>query len=463
MDISHTTYRSRRVAHWNGIAQLPANARRWSSYYHRRLVETYKSVVSAGDRVIELGCGTGDLLAGLAPAFGVGVDFSQSMLDIASHRNPELHFVLADAHDVHLVSKFDVIIVSDLLNDVWDVQTVFQNIQYLAHARTRLIINSYSHLWELPLRAAEKMGLAHPTLHQNWLTVEDIINLLYLSNFEVIRRWQEVLWPLATPGIATIFNRFLVRCWPFTYGALSNFVIARPRPAAKVDQEQPSVSIVIPARNEAGNIVDIMARTPQMGSATEMIFVEGHSNDNTFRTIEQAMDHHPELNCSLFRQSGKGKGDAVRLGFEKASGDILMILDADLTMPPEDLPRYYELLCNNKAEFVNGVRLVYPMEAEAMRYANLVANKFFSLAFSWLLGQHLKDTLCGTKALWRVDYKRIAANRTYFGDFDPFGDFDLLFGAARLNLKNCRFAGSVTGSVHTVRQTSSDGSMAGFY
>ena len=195
------------------------------------------------------------------------------------------------------------------------------------------------------------------------------------------------------------------------------------------------MSVIVPTRNEAGNIAQIFARAPEMGRGTELIFVEGHSQDNTYEVISQAITDHPERRCRLLQQTGVGKGDAVRLGFERANGDILMILDADLTVPPEDLPRFYEALRSGKGELVNGVRLVYPMEKQAMRFLNLLGNKFFSLAFSWLLGQPVKDTLCGTKALWKVDYAQIAANRTYFGDFDPFGDFDLLFGAAKLNLK----------------------------
>jgi glycosyltransferase involved in cell wall biosynthesis len=193
--------------------------------------------------------------------------------------------------------------------------------------------------------------------------------------------------------------------------------------------------VIVPARNEAGNIAQIFERMPRMGSETEIVFVEGHSKDDTYATIEREIARHPEWRCQLLRQSGKGKADAVRLGFAQASGDVLMILDADLTMPPEDLPRYYDALVTGKAEFVNGVRLVYPMEEEAMRLLNLFGNKFFSVAFSWMIGQPIKDTLCGTKVLWRSDYDLIAANRAYFGDFDPFGDFDLIFGAARLNLK----------------------------
>ena len=172
-----------------------------------------------------------------------------------------------------------------------------------------------------------------------------------------------------------------------------------------------------------------------MGRGTELVFVEGHSTDDTYATIEREIARHPDRQCQLLRQTGKGKGDAVRLGFAHARGDVLMILDADLTVAPEDLPRFLNALRSGKGEFINGVRLVYPMQKQAMRFFNLLGNKFFSLAFSWLLGQSIKDTLCGTKVLSAADYQRIAAQRAYFGDFDPFGDFDLLFGAAKLNLK----------------------------
>jgi glycosyltransferase involved in cell wall biosynthesis len=242
-----------------------------------------------------------------------------------------------------------------------------------------------------------------------------------------------VIWPVWTPLVADFCNRVLARVWPFTHLALSNFIVARPKPQARASE--PTVSVIVPARNESGNIRAIFSRTPNIGAWTELVFVEGHSKDDTHAAIEGAIAEHPHQRCQLLKQTGAGKGDAVREGFQKARGDVLMILDADLTVPPEDLPRFYAALCSGKGEFINGVRLVYPMEKQAMRFVNLLGNKFFTLAFSWLLDQSVKDTLCGTKVLWRSDYELIAANRAYFGDFDPFGDFDLLFGAAKLSLK----------------------------
>jgi SAM-dependent methyltransferase len=423
-------YQQTRIANWNSIAQKRDHWLGMGRWYHRRLAEIYRYLVNPNQRVLEIGCGAGNLLASLQPSRGVGIDFSPEMITRAIKNHPEFEYHQIDAHDLSSIEgDFDIIILSDTVNDLWDVQRAFEQARRFCVPHTRLIINFYNHGWQLPLAIAQKLNLATPMLHQNWLTCEDVDNMLRLAGFESIRSSQEVLWPLPLGGFA---DRYLVKLWPFREFALANFVIARPAPQPV---KLPSVSVVIAARNEAGNIKSIFERVPKMGSKTEIIFVEGHSRDNTYETIENEISLNPQTPSLLFRQPGIGKADAIRLGFEKASGDILMILDADLTVPPEDLPRFYEAIVSGKGEFINGVRLVYPMEKEAMRTLNFIGNKLFSMTFSWLLGQPLKDTLCGTKVMWRKDYAEIAANRSYFGDFDPFGDFDLIFGAAKLNRK----------------------------
>ena len=428
-------YRQERIAHWDTVALALDRWKGLGGYYHERLTEVYKWLVRPGLRVLELGCGTGDLLAALEPSDGLGVDFSAEMIRRARVRHPPMRFVQSDVHDFQDDQTFDVIILSDLVNDLWDIQAVLRRVARMSTPRTRVIINTYSRLWEQPLALVRRFGLAKPNLRLNWVTVEDLTNLLYLCGFEVMRRWSEFLLPVRLPLLSGLCNRYLVRFAPFRWLALTNFIVARPQPHEPSPGEEPIVSVVVPARNEAGNIEPIVVRTPEMGRRTELIFVEGHSKDNTYEAVQAAISAHPERCAKLFRQPGKGKGDAVRTGFAQAGGDVLMILDADMTVAPEDLPRFYEALRDGKGEFINGVRLVYPMEDRAMRFFNLVGNKFFSRAFSWILGQPVKDTLCGTKVLWKRDYEAIAANRSYFGDFDPFGDFDLLFGAAKLNLK----------------------------
>ncbi len=400
--------------------------------YPRLITRYFAFLIPPGARVLEIGCGLGDLLAAVKPSYGVGIDFSPAMIELARGRHPELTFRVADALSFDTSETFDYVILSDLVNDLADVQAVLERVRQVSQPGTRVVINFFNNVWRPVLALAERIGAKSPAMQQNWLSSADMLNLLHLAGWEIVKQDARILWPIRTPLVATLFNRWLgplVR--PL---CLTVLMVARPRPRADQATEF-TCTVVIPARNEKGNIAAAVARTPRLGRGTEIIFVEGHSSDGTWEEIERVQREHPDLAIRIMKQSGKGKGNAVREAFAAATGDILFILDADLTMPPEELPKFYEVIRSGLADFVNGVRLVYPMQDEAMQFANMVANHFFSLTFSWLLGQRVKDTLCGTKVMFRRDYQVLAANRSYFGDFDPFGDFDLLFGAAKLNLK----------------------------
>ncbi|PYI88665.1 MAG: glycosyl transferase [Verrucomicrobia bacterium] len=400
--------------------------------YPQLLKGYYSFFVPPGQRVLELGCGIGDLLAAVRPVRGVGVDISPAMIGQAGPRHPGLEFRSADAADAPGDEKFDYILMSDLINDLPDVQKLFENTHRHSYQHTRLVLNFFNNFWRPILAVAEKIGAKAPTVSQNWLSLADVRNLLHLAGWEVIKTDTRILWPVRTPLLAPLFNRWFA---PFLkHLCLTVFVVARPRPLPSYYREY-SCSVVIPARNEAGNIEAAVQRVPEMGTGTEIIFIEGHSQDNTWEEIQRVAAKYSHRKIKMLKQQSKGKGGAVREAFAAATGDILFILDADLTVPPEDLPKFYHVACGGVADFVNGVRLIYPMEDEAMRFLNMIGNKFFSAAFSWLLGQPIKDTLCGTKVLFRSHYELIAKNRSYFGDFDPFGDFDLLFGAAKLNLR----------------------------
>lgn len=430
-------YRKARMAHWDRVSKSKEDEKRLGAFYQKLLQHYYRSLIPPGMRILELGCCHGDLLASLKPSFGVGIDFSSEMLHVAAQKYPDLRFIMADAHELPIQTTFDVIILSDLVNDLWDVQGALEKLQSLTHQGTRFVLNFYNNFWRLPLSIAKRLGLGADLLEQNWFSPHDVLNLLELAGFEVINRRPFILFPINIPLISKLANQYLVHFVPFTWLALTNFVIARTRPIPghTSSAKDITVSVIVPARNESGNIEDILRRVPRLGKETELIFVEGHSSDDTYETIQKMMGQFADKPSRVLRQSGRGKGNAVRLGFKEATGDVLIILDADLTVAPEDLPRFVEALISRRGEFINGVRLVYPLENQSMRLLNMIGNKFFSLAFSWLLNQPIKDTLCGTKVLWKRDYETIAKNRQYFGNFDPFGDFDLLFGAARLNFK----------------------------
>lgn len=433
-DVASIVFSKDRINYWNNHHNT---ANKWLGHrksYAARLLQLYKFAIPKNSKILEVGCGNGNLLANLNPSTGVGIDFSSKLIKEAKALHPHLTFIEMDACNLQLDEKFDYIVCSDLLNELWDVHTCLSSLRKCCHQDSRILLNIHSNLWQVPRKIATMLGVARPQLSQNWLTPEDTANLLYLSDFELVRRSSEILWPFHIPLITNFLNKFLVKIVPFSTFGLTNFLIARP--IVKRRDDEPIVSVIIPARDEAGNIAAIFERTPQMGKGTELVFVEGGSSDGTYEAIKAAMIMYKTHSMvKLLKQSGKGKGDAVRLGFEHATGSLLMILDADLTVSPEDLPLFYTTWLNGKADLVNGVRMVYPMEGRAMPFVNMLGNKFFSLAFSYLLGQSVKDTACGTKVLTKKHWQPILANRASFGNFDRFGDWDLLFGASKFNLK----------------------------
>jgi SAM-dependent methyltransferase len=405
---------------------------RRNRFYHRSLEKYFSFIIPPGKRVLELGCGSGDLLNAVQPEYGVGIDFAPEVIEIAFQKYPNLHFRVDDAECFALNETFDYIILSDMIGCLWDAQAAIQNIRKLCHRQTKIIISQYNFVWEPVVKFLEWAGLKQRQPNQNWFSVQDVEGLLQLENFQTVKIERKMLLPIYVPILNFLFNTFLANLPLFNHLDLIGIITARPLPD---EVAEASVSIIIPARNECGNIENAVKRIPEFGLHQEIIFIEGHSSDCTYEEMERVQAAYSEKDIRLMRQTGKGKGNAVREAFDAATGDILMILDADLTMPPEELPKFYDALRFGKGDFINGCRLVYPMDKNAMRFLNLLGNKFFGWFFSYLLGQRLKDTLCGTKALYRTDYQSIKTNRTYFGDFDPFGDFDLLFGAAKLNLK----------------------------
>ncbi|HEY3445904.1 MAG TPA: glycosyltransferase [Myxococcales bacterium] len=426
--------RQTRAAELDELASRRDSFRAKNRYYHEQIAKLARFFIPEGSRVLEVGCSTGDLLASLRPSRGVGVDLSPKHVEIARRKHPDLEFHVADAEALELDEEFDFVVLSDVIGFLDDVWAGLRSLRKVMGPRSRLFVTYHNFLWEPVLQLGAALGLKMPESEQNWLGRQDIENLLKLAGFEVVHSGSSTLLPVDLPIVSRLANRVLARLPLLEQLALVEYFVARPV-WQNIQREEPmTCSVVVPCRNERGNVEDIFARTPDLGAGTELILVDGNSEDGTVEEIEKRLGKRP--NTVLIHQGdGKGKGDAVRKGFAAATGDILFILDADLTVPPEDLPKFYEAIAEGRGEFVNGTRLVYPMEQGAMRLLNMLGNKFFSLAFTHLLGMPVKDTLCGTKVLRRVDYERIAANRAYFGDFDPFGDFDLLFGAARSAFK----------------------------
>lgn len=403
-----------------------------SRYYQKLLAHRYNLLISPESRVLEIGCGEGELLSQIKAKVRVGIDLSKDQVARGQKLHPELDLRVGADESIYVEeAPFDVVIISDTLNEAADVEELLRGLHRVSHRGSRIIINIYNTLWYPLLATARSLGMASPRPVSSWLSRNDVINLCALADWEIFKSFSQILLPIPLGFISGLVNRWVAPL--ANWACLSIFLIGRKRTPERRNPKR--VSVVVPARNEAGSIAQAIERVPRLGEETELIFIEGHSKDNTWEVIEALPDTFANGTIMKMRQTGKGKGNAVIEAFRVATGDIVTILDADLTMPPEELPKYIEALASGKADFANGVRLVYPMDSQAMRFANLCANKGFSLIFSWLLGQSVKDTLCGTKTLWREDYEKIDRNRAYFGNFDPFGDFDLLFGADKQNLK----------------------------
>lgn len=404
------------------------------SYYHE-LLSYFKSVIPEGTKILEVGCSDGYVLTELKPSSGLGIDFSKRMIEKARAQNinPNIIFTVADIECATFSETFDYILLSDLFSDLLDIQQSLNNLRTACHDDTLIIISFHNILWEPILKCVEKMGLKMPQKNANWLSRSDISSFLKLSDFEEVTFEKRLLIPKKIPVLANLFNKYLAPRPLINRFCLSHFLVIRK--ADKVPIKERSVSIIAPCKNERENIKPLILRMPRFGLKQEIIFVDGHSMDGTVEEIKSVIHENPDITIRWFAQEGSGKRDAVRLGFEKANHDILMILDADLTVPPEDLPKFYQAITGDKGDFINGSRLVYAVEKESMRFLNMLGNKFFAFVFSRMLKQEIKDTLCGTKVLFKADYLKISRDQHYIINFDPFGDFDLLFGAAKQKLR----------------------------
>jgi SAM-dependent methyltransferase len=411
---------------------------KFNAAYRQDDLKFMRFLIPPGKRVLELGCGRGDLLAALQPSYGVGVDFAPRTIARANELHPNLNFFLGDAEDPETLAQikgpFDYIVIADTIGMLEDIDGTLRLVHHLCEPSTRIIISYYSHLWEPVLKLAEALRLRAKQPEINYIATADFLNLMDLADFEVISHEQRQLIPFRWFELGTFVNRYIAPLPGIRKLCLRTYLVGRP--VRQFPDRKFSVSVLIPCRNERGNIENAILRMPRFGAAQEILFVEGNSSDGTFEECERVRDaYRDSWDIKVLKQEGKGKGDAVRKGFAAATGDVLMILDADLTMPPEALPKFHAVIETGKAEFVNGTRLVYPMEQEAMRPLNLIANRFFAYLFSYLVNTRLTDTLCGTKVILRKNYEVLAQERGYFGNFDPFGDFDLIFGAAKQNLK----------------------------
>jgi len=418
--------------HFDKIAVQYDHWKQRNWYYHDTLKRFFGACVGPEDSVIEYGCGTGDILASVQARRKVGLDLSAQMTRIAREKHPDIEFRQHDGEQVcPEPEQFDVAILADIIDHITDILKLYGSVNRALKRGGRMCISTINPLWDPIFKIAEKLGQKMPEGEHNFVPNRHLIGFLELRGFRLVKRGAAMLVPRRIPGISGFLNRYAPGLPLLNRLCVVQTLVAEKieewTPGADAEAEQ-SVSVVIPCYNEEGNIEACASRVPDMGRFTEIIVVDDGSADRTSETATALAQKDKRVKLVSYTPN-HGKGYAVKQGFDSAQGDILMILDADMTVPPEELPLFFGAVAHGKADFANGTRMIYPMEQQAMRFLNLMGNHFFSVLLSWLLGQRISDTLCGTKALRRADYQRIPMGA------DKWGDFDLLFGAAENRLR----------------------------
>jgi hypothetical protein len=425
--------RQARRAHQTTIAARRGEWIRSNEYFYHRLKRMLQFIVEPHKRVLEIRCEMGDQLASLIPSYGVGVEISDAMVECARQQHPELHFVRSDPEDLDLHETFDYILLNHIFDTV-DILQVMERIRNHCAPETQLIVINYNYLWQPILALASKIGLRSRFVEPNWVSENDIRGFLKLAGFRPVRKHRLILSPKWLPVISSVMNDFLARLPAFRRLCLMQVMVARPLQSPR-HEEDLTVSVIVPCRNEEGNVQQAAERIPAMGRHTEIIFCDDKSTDGTVAEVHRVQALYPQKDIRLVASPGICKAENVWTGFRAARGDVLMILDADLAVMPEELPMFLRALAGSRGDFINGSRLVYPVQKNAMKMANLIGNKFFGLLFSFLLDQRIKDTLCGTKVFWRKDWMRLEPNLGTWGLKDLWGDYELLFGATKLHLE----------------------------
>lgn len=391
--------------------------KKWQhQYYHERIRKTFSFIIPPNKKILFLGADDAKILASLRPAKGT--------------------VAISTAYESYLPKeKFDYIILNGVLGQTTDMLRILKNILRACHPSTRILIYQYNYLWQWVLAIAEKLRLKRKEGVQNWLSVNDLKTYLEGADFQVTRIFRRTIFPFNFFGLGRILN-FIDAIIPFfDFLKLDQFIISRPEPYLFPKELPESLTICITVRNEKGNIEKIVKSIPKICKEQEILFVEGHSTDGTRKEILRMINQYPDKSIRVMGQPGIGQGDATRVGFKAAKGEIIIIYEGDGTSDPGDIKYFYDAMTSGRFEFIEGSRFVYPLDNKTMPVINQLGNIFFAKWFSFFLGQKTTDVLSGIKSILKKDYNLLFERWGFLGFEDPFGDFELLYGAARMGLK----------------------------
>ncbi len=331
--------------------------------------------------------------------------------------------------------KYKTIILTDLFEVSTDILELLSMVNKLLGKDGIIVICSINQKWNRILNLFERLNLKDGNQKRLFINSTIVLNIAKVTGLEFVTQRNKQIFPFRMLGLGSLINNILeILFFPFSFGIRIYSILNQQE---KFNEEKKySKSIIIPAKNEEKNLKPLLNQIPELEEDHEIILAIGDSEDKTYEVAKEIKEARCwPFEVKVIKQTGKGKANAVWEAVEEASKEVIIILDADISVNPETIVQFNSVIDTGKASFVNGTRLIYGMESGAMRIVNNLGNRIFQYIVSIIIGQKITDSLCGTKVFFRKDFNKIKLWKELVQMKDPFGDFDMIFTAGYFGLK----------------------------
>lgn len=373
-------------------------------YYHNQLKQIFKDVIKENSKVLQIGYGLGDILAALYPKKGVSFDDDKDILAISRRRYPIFKFTDFNFNKNKVNDKFDYVIYPNSLEHFDDIQTVFENVYPALSRSSKVVVASVNPRWEQIFYILEKLKLKRPESSRNWLRIENIKNLLEVSGYKVIDSGFRIILPVSIPLISGIINKVIRNIKILSRFCVEQFVVAQ-KETFSINNNL-SCSVVIPTYNQAELLEYCIESIPNVGKKMQIVVVDDASSDRTEQVMKSLSKKHHNIKY-IRNERPQGEEKSLKIGIESVDLDIILTYDAKMSIPSSELVRFYNVLASKRADFVSGMRFIYPLEGQRLRQLTIIGNIIFSYLYSLFLNQRVFDPLCSIKGFYKKNYSKI--------------------------------------------------------
>tara|TARA_B110000977_G_scaffold125183_1_gene160299 strand:+ start:1495 stop:2904 length:1410 start_codon:yes stop_codon:yes gene_type:complete len=328
--------------------------------------------------------------------------------------------------------NFDHIVIADIEHQKFITKNLIDLNEKIDN-ECRVIVLSKSIFWSTLINFYKKIKNIGPDKN-NFLPYSNLRKIFLNTNFEIVKNEKIIFFPFQFSLLTKFINQ-IFRFPVLNFFCMINLTVLKKVQKKNYQAEGKKISFIIPCKNEGGNIKFFYEKIINSTINAEFLFGNDNSSDNTLDEIKKLQQAIPNKEIKIYDGPGVCKSENVYKGINLASGEIILIYDADLTVSFDDLVNSINLLLKTDADFINCTRMIMPQQKNAMKFLNFYGNLFFAFLFSILFKQKITDTLCGTKIFFKKDWEQIKKYNNTWGAKDLWGDFDLLLGAYKNNLK----------------------------